>query len=152
MDNPKWWTQVTWNNKSFTVPVVGPDNNLNAMLTEIPGQEEGGEEVFMDHAMAFLMQDGNLGVPGGRYGSDTRTCARLAIMLAHIMSYNSGDSITYYALDSDMGIVVNSHDDVAYMIVEYGEITFGDKFDPSEWLDEETINEVREQSARERGE
>jgi hypothetical protein len=105
--------------------------------------EEFDEVRFDAHCMAFLMQWGNLGVPGGRYGRDTLSCAPYAILLARIMQYHSGDPITYYALDSDMGIVVNSSDDVAYMIYEYGALTFGDDFDPSNYLDEDDIAECK---------
>ena len=64
--------------------------------------------------MAFLMQDGNLGVPGGRYGSNTRNGVPSARSSTHcVFQYHNGEPITYYSLNSDMGMVVNSSDGVA---------------------------------------
>lgn len=154
-DTPeKAWITTEWEGAPYRVPATGRDENLGAMLAIIPGNmpdEPFYEERFTAHCMAFLMQDGNLGVPGGRYGTDTRSCAPLAMMLARIMQYHSGDPITYYALDSDMGIVVNSGDDVAYMIYEYGGLTFGDDFDASEYLSEADIEESKARFEKEWG-
>jgi hypothetical protein len=121
------WTVVERDGKLYTVPETGRHENLNSMLTEVPDDA---------HAMAFLMQDGNLAVPGGRYGIDTRSCAPVTLALAKIMAEHSGESITYYQLDSDMGLVVNSHDDVAYTIREYGEMV---GVDPAELLGDEDL-------------
>lgn len=107
------FTTTEYNGKSYRVPVTGRDENLNSMLTDIPDD---------DHAMAFLMQDGNLRVPGGRYGSDTRSCAPLALALAKIMEYHNGEVMSYYQLDYDMGLVVNDSDAVEADIREYGEL------------------------------
>lgn len=70
--------------------------------------------------MAFLMQDGNLAVPGGRYGSDTEACAPVAWRLAYLLARETGEPITEDGLDNAMGLVVNSHDDVSYVINQYG--------------------------------
>jgi hypothetical protein len=126
--NDKWFTETDYNGKTYRVPITGRDENLNAMLTDVPDD---------DHAMAFLMQDGNLAVPGGRYGSDTRSCAPVAMAMAKVMQYHNGESITYYQLDSDMGLVVNSHDDVAYMISEYGPLV---ELDPADYLKDDDLN------------
>ena len=127
------WIDTEWKERTYRVPVVGRDNNMNAMLAAIPGQTniETNDAKFDQYAMAFLMQWGNLNVPGGRYGGCTRDCAPVAILLAKIMQYHNGEPITYYQLDSDMGLVVNSADDVAYMIFEYGGLVMGDDFDVS---------------------
>ena len=98
------------------------------------------------------MQDGNLGVPGGRYGRDTRDCAPIAILMAEIMQYHNGEPITYYQLDSDMGLVVNSSDDVAYMIYEYGGLVKGDDFKVEDYLDESDIAEAKARFEAEWGE
>jgi hypothetical protein len=129
--------EVMYEGRPYTVPATGRDENLNAMLAEIPEQE------FEGYAMAFLMQDGNLGVPGGRYGRDTRSCAPIAILMAEIMQYHNGEPITFYQLDSDMGLVVNSSDDVAYMIYEYGGLVKGDDFKVENYLDESDIAEAK---------
>jgi hypothetical protein len=146
-DTPeKAWITAEWEGTPYRVPVVGRDNNLGAMLAIIPGNmpdEEFNRERFTAHCMAFLMQWGNLGVPGGRYGSDTRDCAPVAILMAEIMQYHNGEPITYYQLDSDMGLVVNSSDDVAYMIYEYGGLIKGDDFKVEDYLDESDIAEAK---------
>ena len=62
----------------------------DAMMSEIPGQDDIviplnlHDQRFYKFAKAFLMQDGDLGVPGGRYGISTSSCAEVAIaMSAH---------------------------------------------------------------------
>lgn len=70
--------------------------------------------------LAYLMRHGNLGVPGGRYGSDTRSCATIAWRLSVLMARETGNPMSYAQLESDMGAVVNSSDDVAYIIRNYG--------------------------------
>ncbi len=123
----KNWTEADYLGNTYRVPVTGRDENLNAMLTEIPDDH---------HAMAFLMQDGNLAVPGGRYGRDTVSCAPVAMALAKIMQYHNGEPITYYSLDSDMGLVVNGADDVADLIRENATLI---DLDPSDYLDGEDL-------------
>ena len=147
------WTEVEYKDRTYTVPETGRNENLTAMLTEIPGQDatETNGVKFEQYCMAFLMQDGNLGVPGGRYGTDTRDCAPVAILMAKIMQYHNGEPITYHQLDSDMGLVVNSADDVAYMIFEYGGLVMGDDFDPANYLSDEDIQEARERFQAEYG-
>jgi len=136
IEDSKSWITTEWEGAFYRVPATGRDENMNAMLTTIPGDDGVAfdEKMFEAHAWAFLMQDGNLGVPGGRYGSDTRSCAPVAIALAKIMQYANGEPITYYQLDSDMGLVVNSSDDVAYSINQYAELV---DLDPEELLSEE---------------
>lgn len=143
----KNWIETEWEGQTYVVPVTGRDENLNAMLTEIPSVDPE----FTRYAMAFLMQDGNLAVPGGRYGTDTISCAPVAIVLAKIMQYHNGEPITYYQLDSDMGLVVNSADDVAYMIFEYGELALGDDFEVSNYISEADVEEARERRIAEFG-
>ncbi len=70
--------------------------------------------------IAFLMTDGNLGVPCSRYGWDTKSCAPVAWRLAYIVARETGTPINEEALEYCMGLVVNNHDDVAYMIRNYG--------------------------------
>jgi hypothetical protein len=154
-DTPeKAWITAEWQGANYRVPVVGRDNNLGAMLAIIPGNmpdEEYNEERFTAHCMAFLMQWGNLGVPGGRYGTDTRDCAPVAILMAEIMAYHNGEPITYHQLDSDMGLVVNSADDVAYMIYEYGGLVKDEGFEITQYLSDEDIQECNERHKAEWG-
>jgi hypothetical protein len=109
----------------FCVPSTNAKSDMTeAMLSEIPGQDDTvtplklEEQRFYKFCMAFLMQDGNLGVPGGRYGRDTRDCAPIAIVMALVMRYHNGEPISYYSLNSDMGRVVNSDDGVTDLLSE----------------------------------
>lgn len=73
--------------------------------------------------IAYLTNNGNddgLYVPCSRYGRNTRECAPVAWRLAYITSRETGEGITTDDLDHAMGLVVNDHDDVAYMVREYG--------------------------------
>lgn len=138
----KGWITTEYKGTEYTVPVTGRDHNLGVALTEIPDTA---------HAMAYLLQDGNLGVPGGRYGSDTVTCAEIALILADVHEYANGEARTYYGLDADMGFVVNSSDDVAYTLYEYGELVRED-FDITRYLSDDDIAEQRERHVAEWGE
>jgi hypothetical protein len=72
-----------------------------------------------DEAIAFLMRDGNLGVPGGRYGRNTKECAEVAWRVEQAVSAETGEPITRESLDSTMGMVVNGNDDVQYVLDTY---------------------------------
>lgn len=80
----------------------------------------GAEDMSREQGMAHLLADGNLAVPGGRYGSDTAACAPVAWRLAEIVADANGEPITRQALDFAMGLVVNSHDDVEDLFRSYG--------------------------------
>jgi hypothetical protein len=70
--------------------------------------------------IAFLMADGDLRVPCSRYGRWTSDCAPVAWRVAYLVARESGEAISRERLDHAMGLVVNDHDDVAYMVREYG--------------------------------
>jgi len=72
-----------------------------------------------EQGLEFLLRDGNLGVPGGRYGRDTETCAPVAWQIALTLARETGEPLTEESLDYAMGLVVNSHDDVAYLLENY---------------------------------
>jgi len=137
------WTDVKYGDHTYKVPATGPTENLEAMLTEIPGQDDVvtplalHDQRFYRWCMAFLLQDGDLDVPGGRYGLSTRTCAEVAIAMSLIFQYHNGESITYHQLNSDMGAVVNSSDDVAQAIREWAGII---GLDAEDYLSEEDLN------------
>lgn len=63
---------------------------------------------------------GHLAVPCSRYGSTSAQCAPVAWRLAYIIARESGEDVTTELLDHSMSLVVNDHDDVAYMLKEYG--------------------------------
>lgn len=76
----------------------------------------------MNHsdAIEFLMRDGNLRVSCSRYGSDTEDCAEVAwkAFLAYLeaapLEGSESDLLDYL-----MGLVVNDHDDIEYLIANY---------------------------------
>jgi hypothetical protein len=76
-------------------------------------------------AIAYLMADGNLRVPCSRYGRDTEDCAPVAWRVAYLMARETGEPVTRDALDHAMSMVVNDHDDVAYMVNTYGRGDYG---------------------------
>lgn len=128
----------------FCVPSINEDGDMtDAMMSEIPGWDDTVEPLKLEDkrwykfCMAFLMQDGNLAVPGGRYGNDTCDCAPIAIAMALVMQYHSGEPISYYSLNSDMGRVVNSADGVAELLSESGYILEDHGIDVKELLGDE---------------
>ena len=70
--------------------------------------------------LEYLMSDGNLPVPCSRYGYDTVSCAPVAWRLTYILAREQGEPITEDNLNYAMSLVVNNHDDVAYMVRNYG--------------------------------
>lgn len=62
----------------------------------------------------------NAGVPCSRYGRTARDCAPVAWRVAYLGARESGEPITLDTLDHAMSLVVNNHDDVAYLIRQYG--------------------------------
>jgi hypothetical protein len=73
------------------------------------------------NAYDYLLKDGNLAVPGGRYGHDTKTCADIALMLFLVLVDGTGED-PVEALDGCMSAVVNSHDDVCWTILDAGHV------------------------------
>jgi hypothetical protein len=59
-------------------------------------------------------------VPCSRYGTTTEDCAPVAWRLAYLLARETGEEITTEDLDHAMGLVVNDHDDVSYMVRTYG--------------------------------
>lgn len=55
-----------------------------------------------------------------RYGRTSAECAPVAWRLAYVLARETGEPITYDDLDYAMSLVVNDHDDVAYIIRTYG--------------------------------
>jgi hypothetical protein len=70
--------------------------------------------------IAMLTADGNLSVPCSRYGRDSETCAPVAWRVAYLVARETGTPLTRRDLHHAMSLVVNDHDDVAYMIRSYG--------------------------------
>ena len=64
-------------------------------------------------------------VPCSRYGRDSEECAPVAWRVAYLLARETGEPITYDSLDYTMSLVVNDHDDVAYIIRSYGHRDYG---------------------------
>jgi hypothetical protein len=73
------------------------------------------------NGIAYLLKEGDLCVPCSRYGHCTSECAPVAWRLAYLVARETGEwPITEEQLDHAMSLVVNNHDDVAYMVRTYG--------------------------------
>lgn len=71
--------------------------------------------------IAYLVGDSpNALVPCSRYGRTGEECAPVAWRLAYLVARETGEPITTDSLDHAMSLVVNDHDDVAYMVRTYG--------------------------------
>lgn len=55
-----------------------------------------------------------------QYGATSSECAVVAWRLAYLMARETGQEIDLDTLDHAMSMVVNDHDDVAYMVRNYG--------------------------------
>ena len=55
-----------------------------------------------------------------QYGRTSEECAPVAWRLAYLVARETGEEVDLDGLDHAMGLVVNDHEDVAYMIREYG--------------------------------
>jgi hypothetical protein len=73
-----------------------------------------------DFAIEHLTADGDLRVPCSRYGTHSSDCADVAwqAAIAHDVA-NGDESFSEDSLDYLMGLVVNDHDDIAYLIGAY---------------------------------
>ncbi|HKY60930.1 MAG TPA: hypothetical protein VJP59_07960 [Gemmatimonadota bacterium] len=118
-----------------------PDPLSPGHVLHVPGTSDGHASLSVPcpdsaHAHAFLGQDGNLAVPGGRYGTDTESCIPVAIALARTYCFQCGTEVTYGDLDWAMSEVVNSTDGVSSLLRAYGEeagIDVRDILDESEF-------------------
>lgn len=92
------------------------------------GEQEGPVQgVKRSEGIHYLTHDaetgeytGWLGTPGCIYGRNGDDCAPVAWRLAYVFARESSTEIDHGLLDWAMGLVVNSHDDVAYYIKTYG--------------------------------
>ena len=83
-------------------------------IREVTYTDENGDP---QNAYDYLLKDGNLAVPGGRYGSDTRDCADIAILLFVAFVHANGED-NIELLDDMMSQVVNSGDEVCWTILD----------------------------------
>lgn len=60
-----------------------------------------------------------------RYGRTSEECAPVAWRVAYLVADAQGEPITFDGLDYAMGLVVNGHEDVTYMIRNYGQGWYG---------------------------
>jgi hypothetical protein len=75
--------------------------------------------------IAYLMAHGDSRVPCSRYGRWSSDCAPVAWRVAYLVARESGEGITHERLDHAMGLVVNDHDDVSYLVNTYGHGNYG---------------------------
>jgi len=75
---------------------------------------------LLTHDLETDEYTGYLGTPGCLYGQNGAECAPVAWRLTYVLARETGEDITQDSLDYAMGLVVNSHDDVAYTIRNYG--------------------------------
>lgn len=74
-----------------------------------------------DEAIAYLTKDGpGLRVPCSRYGRTSAECAPFAWKAALIVASECGESVEEKDLDYAMYLAVNDHDDIEYLLTEYG--------------------------------
>ena len=80
-----------------------------------------------DEAIAQLTREGNYRVPCSRYGNNTAECADTAYraMQAYLDASSADDEGEL--LEYLMGLVVNDHDDIAYLLIEHN----GELFPPA---------------------
>jgi hypothetical protein len=88
-------------------------------------------------AIAYLTQDTGR-VPCSRYGTDSVDCAPVAVLVARILERETGDhELSTDDLEYAMGLVVNDHDDVEYLIREYATPEERASVSAEDWEDEE---------------
>jgi hypothetical protein len=75
--------------------------------------------------IAYLTADNPRAACFSRFGSTSEDCAPVAWRLAFLLAREQGETITFDDLDHAMGLVVNGHDDVSYIIREYGRGWYG---------------------------
>jgi hypothetical protein len=92
----------------------------------------------LENITRYLCEEGNLAVPGGRYGTDTYSCAPVAAAVALIIAEANGDEVDHDNADHVMGLVVNGHDDVASLINEHAGLV---GLDPEDFLSDDDLEE-----------
>lgn len=80
--------------------------------------------------LAYLLRETGL-TPVSRYGRDGKACAPVAVAVAVILGGETGEPVTRETLEYVMGLVVNDHDDIGYMLKSYGS-QYG--YDPNDFL------------------
>ena len=98
-------------------------------------------------AIAFLVLDSG-SVPGSRYGWDSHSCAPIAYAVAVILESETGEEMTTDSLNYVMGLVVNNHEDPAYLLANYG-TEYG--FKPEDYLETEDLIEQTRRTTEEMG-
>jgi hypothetical protein len=75
--------------------------------------------------LAYLTADQPHARCFSRFGSTSSECAPVAWRLAYLVAREQGEPITFDGLEHAMGLVVNEHEDVSYMIRAYGRGWYG---------------------------
>lgn len=100
--------------------------NDTLRVWELEGWDEYDDVPDRRTGLAFLQRYGSqLSVPCSRYGHSSAECSLVAWRVSYLMARESGEPITFAGLDHAMGLVVNDHDDVDYLVRQYGRSDYG---------------------------
>ena len=80
---------------------------------------------------AYIAKDSG-DAPASRYGRSAQSWRPVAIATVDIMAQVTGEPFTAEGVDHIVGLVVNDHDDIEYLIREYGP-EYG--YNPDDYLD-----------------
>lgn len=121
-----WGADADYYGERLEVPAANVRPDPSPRPWELPGWSEFDEVPNRRTGIAYLVRDGgHLAAPCSRYGRNSEECAPVAWRLAYLMARETGEPITYYGLEHDMGLVVNDSDEVAYLVRNYGRGDYG---------------------------
>jgi len=83
--------------------------------------------------------------PASPYGVKARDWMPVAVAACIVLQGETGERLTEDDVDHVVSMVVNGHEDVAYILVTYG-TEYG--YEPEDFLDDETILMARETAGR----
>lgn len=94
----------------------------------------------LDDVYTYLEQDSG-DAPASRYGVSASQWRPVAVAVCDILAYLTGEPFTPEGVDHVAGLVVNDHDDPAYLLVTYGPEC---GFDPADFLNDDDIAAAKE--------
>lgn len=113
----------------------GDERAEDSRLCEDCIEQEPLEDV--EEIEKYLCAGRNLDVPCSRYGTDTKSCAPVAALLALIICECNGDEVRRADADHAMGLVVNDQEDVARLINENASLA---GYKPEDYLNEADLD------------
>ena len=84
--------------------------------------------------------------PGSQYGTKPSAWVPVAVAAVETMAEAQGEEPTPEGIDHMVSLVVNGHDDIAYLLVSYGHEA---GYQPEDYLDNAQIEAVRERMREE---